>query len=81
MRDVGSGDTPTHESLLFLSDLSTEDRDTFRQLWPAVPVERRREIIEMLAAMAEDNIELFFRRVFLEGPRPSHPASTFADCR
>jgi HEAT repeat protein len=67
MRDLGSGDTPTHESLLFLSDLSQEDRETFRQLWPAVPVERRREIVEMLAAMAEENIELFFRRVFLEG--------------
>src|SRR5207253_1065261 len=33
--------------------------------WPELPVERRRRIVDLLTTMGEDNIELFFRPVFL----------------
>src|SRR5438105_2242605 len=65
LQSVGTGKVPVPAALTFLSDLSTEDRTTFRGLWQTFQVERRRRIVETLADMAEDNIELYFRPVFL----------------
>jgi len=65
LQEAGEGKAPTAKSLTFLSDLSMEDRTTFRELWPQFPVERRRHIVETLATLAEDNIEYYFRPVFL----------------
>src|SRR6476659_3371978 len=65
LNDLGQGKAPTAASLTFLSDLSSEDRAAFRQAWPALPADRRRQIVKMLTTMAEDNIELYFRPVFL----------------
>ncbi|HEX9990421.1 MAG TPA: HEAT repeat domain-containing protein [Chloroflexia bacterium] len=60
-------DTPTSRSLTFLSDLSSDNRATLREMWPSFHVGRRRHIISDLVTMAEDNIELDFRHVFLFG--------------
>jgi HEAT repeat protein len=65
LQNIGEGKEPTASSLTFLSDLSSEDKATFRELWPEVPVERRRRIVGLLATMGEDNIELYFRPIFL----------------
>src|SRR5690349_9415879 len=62
---ISEGKNPTTKSLTFLSDISLEDRTTFRQVWPKIPVARRRQIIETLVTLAEDNIEYYFRPVFL----------------
>lgn len=52
-------------ALLALSDLSSEDRAALREVWPTLPVEQRRRIAGNLVTLAEDNIELDFRHVFL----------------
>lgn len=62
---VGQGENPTTSTLTFLSDMSSEDRATFREMWPKFPMERRRRIVGDLVNMAEDNIELHFRYAFL----------------
>jgi HEAT repeat protein len=51
--------------LINLSTLSDDERDRFAALWPTLPVERRRTVLERLAELAEDNPELDFDAVFL----------------
>ena len=48
-----------------MSDLSSEDRATLRDVWPMLPAQRRRLLVSDLASMSEDNIDLDFRHVFL----------------
>lgn len=50
--------------LVNLSDLSSEELKDFNKLWPTIDVERRREIVERLVELAEDNYELDFYRIF-----------------
>src|SRR5688500_8242826 len=60
-------------SLRFLSDMASADRSTFRDAWPSVPVPLRRKIVADLVILAEDNIDLNSRHVFLtalEDPDP-----------
>ncbi len=65
LNKIAQTDNFTPSSLTFLSDLSSEDRATLREAWPRLPVERRRRIVSNLVTMAEDNIELDFRHVFM----------------
>jgi HEAT repeat protein len=48
-----------------LTGLDGDERDELARAWPRLPVERRREIVEQLTALAEDNVELDFDAVFL----------------
>jgi len=50
--------------LVKLSDLSREEKDIFRKEWPAVGVARRREVIDLLVEISEDNLELDFDEVY-----------------
>jgi HEAT repeat protein len=65
LRDAGKGEEPSAASLTFMSDLSSEDRATLREMWPGLETKRRRYIVGELVTIAEDNIELDFRHVFL----------------
>jgi HEAT repeat protein len=65
VRDLTMGGKGRAAALLALSDLSSEDRTTLREAWPRLPVEQRRHITSNLVTLAEDNIELDFRHVFL----------------
>ena len=65
LNNLAEGKAPATASLTFLSDLSSEDRSSFRQTWPELPADRRKQIVKTLTTMAEDNIELYFRPVFL----------------
>jgi len=56
-----------------LSDLSSEDRSVLREVWPGLPVEQRRRIAGSLVTLAEDNIELDFRHVFMESLEDADP--------
>lgn len=47
-----------------LSGLFPQQVRAFRQLWPQIPVERRRRIVRALVELAEDNVELDFQAVF-----------------
>jgi len=50
--------------LAILSDLPHDEIELFRREWPAIDVSRRRQILERLAEIAEDNLELDFDDVF-----------------
>ena len=63
--EIGKGKSPSIAALTFLSDLGSTERADFRENWPTVPTDRRRFIVHELVQMAEDNIDLDFRHVFL----------------
>jgi len=48
-----------------LSDLPRQSARQLRQLWLTLPVETRRRLVQMMAELAEDNLALNFRHVFL----------------
>jgi HEAT repeat protein len=74
LNKAGKGpDNPARSSLTFLSDLSSDDRATFREMWPQFSSDRRRRIVSDLVEMAEDNLELSFRHVFLASLEDSDP--------
>jgi hypothetical protein len=54
-----------HRHLPRLSNLSVEERDTLRTLWPQAPTERRQRVARALLQLTEDNLDLNFRDVFL----------------
>lgn len=70
---AGRGDPPAVAALTFLNDLGSEDRAALREVWATVPTERRRFIVGELTTMAEDNIDLDFRHVFLIALQDSDP--------
>jgi len=49
--------------LVRLADLSREEKEVFSREWHGIDVARRREILERLAELAEDNLELDFDEV------------------
>lgn len=49
-----------------LTGLTDEERTELSANWPSLPVERRRQIVERLALIAEDNVEMDFDAVFFE---------------
>jgi len=50
--------------LVNLSDLSREEIQTFGNVWAAIDVARRRQIIDLLMELAEDNFELDYNEIF-----------------
>lgn len=50
--------------LINLSDLSREELEVFRREWPGIAVARRREILDLLAELSEDNFELDYNSVY-----------------
>jgi HEAT repeat protein len=62
---VSNGKQPSHAALTFLSDLDSSERSDLRANWASLPTERRRYIVQELVDIAEDNIDLDFRHVFL----------------
>lgn len=53
--------------LRVLSHLAGEDRDRFVAVWRNLSIQRRRDVIDLLADLAEDNVELDFNGVFMMG--------------
>jgi len=62
LRDVGK--PLVISKLVNLSDLSREEMQAFRSLWPGIDVVRRRQIVERLVELAEDNFELDYMEIF-----------------
>jgi HEAT repeat protein len=50
--------------LVNLSDLSREEMEAFKNMWAGINVARRREIVERLVELAEDNFELDYTAIF-----------------
>jgi HEAT repeat protein len=55
------------KELADLSAIDHADQGQFLEVWRRLSIQRRRTIIDRLADVAEDNVELDFTRVFLAG--------------
>ena len=53
--------------LTSLSALHGEERERFLQAWRALSIQRRREVIDRLADLTEDNVDFDFTAVFFTG--------------
>jgi len=61
LMEFDAGDSPVKAKLVYrLSDLSTEDIEMVRQVWPTVKLERRRKLLSEVADQSEANFELDF---------------------
>jgi HEAT repeat protein len=58
---------PLATDLAALSGLTGADRDRFLAVWKTLSIQRRRDIIDLLADLVEDNVELDFTSVFMVG--------------
>lgn len=67
LQEIAETDAPLKSGRLSnLTGLTDEERAELAMAWPTVPVERRRQLIELLTGLAEDNIEFDFDAVFFE---------------
>jgi HEAT repeat protein len=62
-----AADAPSAKDLTNLNAIRGEERERFLDVWRRLPIDRRRGLIDRLAAMAEDNVELDFSDVFKVG--------------
>lgn len=58
---------PSATELTSLSGLHGDDRERFLDVWRGLSIQRRRDVIDMLAEMIEDNVEFDFSAVFMAG--------------
>lgn len=70
--EIGDSAKPLHMSGLYaLSNLSKADLATLRAIWPGIAVERRRKIVQNLAEIGEESVEVDFSdalRTMLDDP-------------
>jgi HEAT repeat protein len=67
LETIEAGATPTSRELTQLNGIDQAAHARFARAWQGLPDERRREIVDQLAVLAEDNVELNFNRVFRLG--------------
>lgn len=53
--------------LAALSSLDGENRDRFLEVWRGLSIQRRRNIVDRLSEITEDNVELDFTTIFMTG--------------
>jgi HEAT repeat protein len=58
---------PAATELIALSGLDAASRESFLDVWRTLSIQRRRDIIDMLAELIEDNVEYDFSAVFMAG--------------
>jgi HEAT repeat protein len=58
---------PSASDLTALNNLDGVAHSRFLPVWRALSIQRRRDVIDLLADMAEDNVELDFGAVFMTG--------------
>lgn len=63
--EILNADQVPHRHLPRLSNLSAEELNTLQGRWPEAPTERRQRVARALLQLAEDNLDLNFRDVFL----------------
>lgn len=62
-----AGHAPPAQELASLSGIAGADRERFLEVWRTLGIQRRRDVIDRLADMAEDNVEFDFNAVFMAG--------------
>ncbi len=60
-----SDEEPKFSQLLQLADLETDQIGEFKSAWPSVPEARRRQVVESLLELSEENLHLDFTDVFI----------------
>ncbi len=55
----------TKSLLTRLSCISVGDLEYFKQLWPGIPVDRKRHVISQLVKLSQDNFRLNFSEIFV----------------
>ena len=58
---------PAATELSALASLDGENRDRFLDVWRTLSIQRKRDIVDRLVDLAEDNVELDFNTVFMTG--------------
>lgn len=61
-------------SLYILSKMSHEALNDFKEIWPTISIQRRRDIMQELVEISEANFEVYFDPVFLLGLGDEDPA-------
>ena len=62
---LASHETPlSNQDLVNLSGLDHDEEVLLEQVWETIDVERRRQIIERLVKLVEDNFELNYDNIF-----------------
>lgn len=65
LEELGTEPKLNSSKLYSLSRMNQESLSTFKQMWPTIPVQRRRTILQELMETAEINFEVDFDPVFL----------------
>lgn len=66
LKELGNPSRPLSTSkLVNLTKLAPSEKSVFLDIWSTIDVGRRRQIIDRLTELAEDNVELNFDEVFL----------------
>lgn len=79
MRDAAL--KPKASDLARLSALNTEQAALFAAAWPRIDTRRRREVLEEMLDLKEDNVEFDFDAVFLRGLDDEDPEVRLASVR
>ena len=53
-----------HSGLIQLSSLTAEELRIIQDTWPRIPRERRRQLLAVMAALSDDNVDLDFTAIF-----------------
>jgi len=67
LNDLATSDKLQTTNLYMLSRISHENLNIFRNIWPGIPTQRRRDIMQELVEIAELNFEVDFDPIFLFG--------------
>lgn len=65
LNQIATGTELRTSSLFIFSNLNQEALATFKSVWPTIPIQRRRDIIQELVDIGEVNFEVYFDPVFL----------------
>ncbi|MFH1381313.1 MAG: HEAT repeat domain-containing protein [Chloroflexota bacterium] len=64
LAEITKSEKPLYSRLAELSNLSSEELELFKNSWPTIELERRRQVIQRLVDLADDNVELNFDSIF-----------------
>lgn len=74
LHEIATTEEPLRSSrMTSLTALSGDERAELDQLWPTIPVERRRQLTTMLAELTEDNVEYDFDAIFFRAMADPDP--------
>ena len=62
-----------HSGLIQLSSLTAEELRIIQDIWPRIPQDRRHHLLSVMAALADDNIDLDFTAIFKLALRDQDP--------